>query len=122
MRYTSILIAIIYLFILTSCDRSIHGIDQETIDQSLEELQSGLNLSKDELRKLRQLEYKVVTLSNLESDDKLELYLSELGKERWNCFEVIPAATNLRIFCSRPVETPLRYIPGGLRRSISGNF
>ena len=72
--------------------------------------------------KLRQVDYKVVSLQSSQSDEKLAATLSELGKDRWNCFEIVHVQEQLRVFCSRPAETPLRYIPSSLRHSISGNL
>lgn len=68
-----------------------------------------------EIKKLYQYEYKILQypIKNLQL---LEGHLSELGKERWDCFDTEKLISEgneplLIIFCKRKPETPLKYIP-----------
>lgn len=69
----------------------------------------------DEIKKLYQYEYKVLQypIKNL---PLIEEHLSELGKDRWDCFDTEKLITEgkeptLLVFCKRKPETPLKYIP-----------
>ncbi len=68
-------------------------------------------LTQDEISKLFTFEYKVVELDAALSSKELELKLSELGKEMWECFSVAPVDSTLKVFCKRRPKTYLRYIP-----------
>lgn len=122
MKFLNLLVLISIYTIFTGCDKPLEQLDPKAIEDSFEELQSGFKYSKEELMKLRQVDYKVVSLDKAQSDEQLAATLSQLGKDRWNCFEVVYINDELKVFCSRPTETPLRYIPSSLRHSISGNL
>jgi hypothetical protein len=63
----------------------------------------------EELKKLRQYEYKVITLTQFESDEELELQLNKLGNDGWDCFNL-----DKRLICKRRPETMLRFVPNTL--------
>lgn len=73
--------------------------------------------SGQELEKLYQFEYTVFRLPVESSPTKLEGLLNELGKKRWECFQVEKVFSKEEnsemfvIFCRRNPDTPLRYLP-----------
>jgi hypothetical protein len=75
--------------------------------------------SVDELKKLHQFEYQVIHMPASTSAVAIEGTLNKLGEERWNCFHVEKLVTAVEerremkyvIFCKRPPETPLRFVP-----------
>lgn len=121
-------LTIIFLLGLNACDR------QSTRSKELEEqfdrlsktvgdtLKQSSTDSLTELKKLRQLEYKVVRFKTNTSDSSLQDALSKLGAERWDCFHVEKSTTEdgdeYRIFCKRAPETPLMYVPRGLINTL----
>lgn len=76
--------------------------------------------SQAEIKKLMQWEYKVVEQRAVDDDgphsaEELEAILSELGKEGWECFSVLPFQAGVRITCKRRPPSALayfKYIPG----------
>jgi hypothetical protein len=69
------------------------------------------SLASQEVEKLFVFEYNVVELPSGQSTEQLNEQLSELGKERWDCFHVEEKETQIRLFCKRRPKTYLRYIP-----------
>ena len=69
-----------------------------------------------EIKKLSQWEYKIVEVSEYASAEEITSQLSELGKERWNCFHTSSRQTQklIRLWCKRQPFTPLRFVPRGL--------
>lgn len=86
------------------------------------------NKTADEVKKLREIEYKVVDMSEDWMSAEIEAQLNKLGKDYWDCFHmevVVPHRASLqksetkdstdekkvyRFFCRRQPFTPLRYI------------
>ena len=75
---------------------------------STEEIQS---MTQEELEKLSAFEYKVEDFNKSMSASDVESALQTLGRDRWECFQVIQVEDNIRVFCKRPPKTYLRYIP-----------
>ncbi|MCC6954952.1 MAG: hypothetical protein IT290_12615 [Deltaproteobacteria bacterium] len=73
------------------------------------------SVSQEELKKLGQFEYRVVTLADGLSEEVLERDLNTLGKEGWECFSTQEVERNggpaLRFFCKKRPFTPLRFVP-----------
>jgi predicted nucleic acid-binding Zn-ribbon protein len=91
-------------------DNSLSGIKQE-IKKLQPHADQLSDQAQDEVKKLSTFEYLVKTYSNQTSDSDLQAEFTKLGQERWECFEILPVANELRVFCSRRPETYLRYIP-----------
>ena len=75
------------------------------------------DLSKEsavaEVNKLRQFEYKVISLP-LNSDARaIENALNNAGQEYWECFSAFnrPNTNALEVYCRRRPNTPLRFVP-----------
>ena len=117
----------IFIFaILLYCGCKESPIDQHQISDleqkfssltaSAKQVFSGSEISVEELKKLRQLEYAVFNISSNQTNEQIANFLSNKGLERWDCFHVekqktADEAIDLIFFCKRPVETPLRYLP-----------
>ncbi len=88
----------------------------KSLTKGAEELLGNTTLSIEELKKLKQVEYKVLKLALDNSPKELSESLNKLGKERWVCFDVERNTdkNTILIFCRRPVYTPLRYVPGSI--------
>jgi hypothetical protein len=76
--------------------------------------------SQAEIKKLMQWEYRVVEqgvagAGGQHSAEELEATLTELGKEGWECFSVLPFQAGVRITCKRRPPSALayfKYLPG----------
>jgi hypothetical protein len=79
-------------------------------DQGLTTAGNVTEWLSSEIAKSGQWEYHVVTIVN---QNELEKTLNELGKERWECFEVLAVNESLRVVCKRQVKTYLSHIPSG---------
>ncbi|MCB0346040.1 MAG: hypothetical protein KDD66_13045 [Bdellovibrionales bacterium] len=71
----------------------------------------------EEVKKLRQFEYRVFRLPLNSEPSHIESQLNALGKERWNCYHVERVKGEqdfeLEFFCKRMPATPLMYMPKG---------
>jgi len=108
------------LFLLTSCDfveKWLSKEDKQLIDQTVNDARSVIDEGTVEVKKLRQVEYKVLKLPTT-STAKLEHTLNALGQDRWNCFNSQILNAELIVLCKRPVETPLRYLPKALHQGL----
>ncbi len=72
----------------------------------------------DEVSKLQQYEYKVISIPHDSTSADIEATLNKYGKERWDCFSQDKHLSvegsgreEIRFFCRRRPETPLRFIP-----------
>lgn len=69
----------------------------------------------EEVKKLQQFEYQIVTVPGDVAPAALEATLSELGKNRWDCFHVERLTRGekqeLMLFLKRRPDTPLKYVP-----------
>lgn len=106
----------------SACDRDPSKSDEgmiKTLTQEISTLRdevAGHEMTKmadEELQKLQQLEYKVVDLPLGSSPEAATDALMRLGREKWDCFDVLPQGENLRIFCKRRPHTYLRYLQQG---------
>ena len=68
-------------------------------------------MAEAEVEKLFAFEYKVVSLSQAQSSQQLEAALNQLGKDRWECFQVVQMQDGDSLICKRAPKTYLRYIP-----------
>lgn len=115
---------VIILSCCSACKESpVNEQDLSNLEHKLDSLTSAAkqvwsktevpNLSVDELKKLRQLEYSVFSISSNSTSEEIGKFLSEKGLDRWDCFHVEKEhnENNLLFYCKRPVETPLRYLP-----------
>ena len=69
------------------------------------------NQAQGEVEKLFSFEYEVAEFPETLSAEELEIELLNLGKDRWECFQVLHINKNLRAICRRVPKTYLRYIP-----------
>jgi len=123
---TQFLLGLLILsFLLAGCkspdDRSaLRGLEKE-FKEAMSDLMRKLNeygpaaknaqkTTSEELKKLFVFEYKVFELNNNPSTSEVEKKLTDLGRERWDCFHVERSNKVFRIFCKRHPETYLRYI------------
>jgi len=72
--------------------------------------------AKDEIDKLHQFEYKVVSIDANASPEVLTDTLAKAGAEFWDCFDVErqikkDGSESFLIFCKRAPETLLKYVP-----------
>ena len=67
--------------------------------------------ASSEVEKLFIFEYKVLPLSGDKSSKQAELALNQLGKDRWDCFQIVEMEEGPSAFCRRAPKTYLRYIP-----------
>lgn len=113
-------------FIAAGCDS---GIGDKTVNQikdesskTVEELKRILtdlapsqdqihSLTTEEVKKLSVFEYRVYELAKDPATIDLEAALESAGRERWECFGILPGEKSLRLLCKRRPETYLRYIP-----------
>lgn len=87
-----------------------------SLTTTAKEVFSSSDISVDELKKLRQLEYAIFSFPSSDSNEQIAKFLSGKGLDRWDCFHVEKQRTKeneieLAFYCKRPVETPLRYLP-----------
>jgi hypothetical protein len=100
------------------------GEAQETIKQLTDATDSTLpdikKLSPDdalnEVKKLRQFEYKVVTFPVNATAEAITAKLAPEGIDGWECFAAhtlkgADGTDQLGLFCRRRPETPLRFVP-----------
>ena len=69
------------------------------------------NAAQAEVEKIFVFEYKVFPLSPDRSAKTAESALNQLGRERWDCFQVSEMEEGLSAFCKRSPKSYLRYIP-----------
>ncbi len=78
---------------------------------------SSETLPAQEIKKLRQFEYKVFDMPSTTSNEDLEIALNKLGVDRWECsapritVQKESTQTFFKFFCKRRPFTPLRYVP-----------
>jgi hypothetical protein len=74
------------------------------------------NRTKEEVEKLFRWEYRVVELPSTISSAELELQLSNLGDEGWECFDLAHRPADVtQITCKRRPKSAisyLKYLPG----------
>lgn len=110
LRYLGLCGVLVFLMSCDSAQKAWEG-TQDKLDQISPLKDETQKLAKEELNKLFSLEYKVVEVSSKLTADNLQIMLSELGQQRWDCFNVIHREEGIWIFCKRKPETYLRYIP-----------
>lgn len=69
------------------------------------------DLTSDEIEKLFVFEYTVVDLPAAATSREMEVKLTQLGADRWECFHIERSGDVIRFFCKRRPKTYLRYIP-----------
>lgn len=112
---------------LSSCDYLESKKNSQQVSEAINELKKlAHNSQKDsveEFKKVYQVEYKTVVVPFDKANPKtssllISESLNDLGKERWRCFAVerseIEGELSFVLFLQRPIDTPLRYIPGSL--------
>ncbi|MCC6933828.1 MAG: hypothetical protein IT292_11365 [Deltaproteobacteria bacterium] len=116
----------ILLPIFTACeDRQFQPADIKGVESQLEELSRSVKgifadteVSVEELKKLRQIEYDIIKLPLNASPEEMSKTLTTAGQDRWDCFQAEKTQEDnkpmLLFFCKRPVGTPLRYLPSSL--------
>jgi hypothetical protein len=80
----------------------------ETLDDKRQEAEG---LATSEVQKLFTFEYKLLPIAEGLGVKSLEATLNELGKDRWDCSQVVSLETERAVLCKRQPKTPLRYIP-----------
>jgi hypothetical protein len=112
MKTPLLTLTIICLIYCTGCDSNPEI--SRTVDKvknSLSEI-TGENqkIASKEVEKLFIYEYQVLDLPLTASADVIQANLSNLGKERWNCFQIDRNKTNINIICKRRPKSYLRYV------------
>ena len=114
-RVLSRRLPLIALLALSACRQQ----DNEKLNESVKELkktvaalsnQTGA-LAGEEVEKILNYEYKVEDLKADASRGELEKSLNELGKDRWECFQLEKQPDRYRVFCRRKPKSYLRLIP-----------
>lgn len=99
----------------TGCNGSSPDFALDDVEKLKQEFGRQSEISASELKKLRQLEYKVLEFPASITAQSLAQHLSEIGSDRWDCFSVVPRTRDgketLFVTCKRQVGTPLRWIP-----------
>lgn len=98
-----------------SLQESLSGVSQDVITALGPHAEALKNLSADEVMKLFRWNYKVVELSPSLPASGLEDELNRLGKENWECFNIVSLPSGIRVTCKkRPMSAVnyLQYIPG----------
>ena len=80
---------------------------KEKISPYTEDVEST---ASEEISKLLTVEYKVVKIPLSTPPEELTEELTELGKERWECFHVEQHLDTRQIYCRRRPKSYLRYI------------
>lgn len=130
------LIVLAFTSTLIGCEQTNQTTEQikelsKQVESLLPVVQTGADKSLNELKKLRQIQYRLVSLPAHASDKAIEQKLNAMGDDGWDCVTSgIPSDSSspdlphqessppiLRFFCKRPVETPLRYLP----KTLLGN-
>ena len=111
--------------LLVGCEASI---DQKKLDELGRDVQDTIskatkkigeltpssddvtNLTTEEVAKLFNFEYRVIDLEASLPNSEIELQLSRLGLDRWECFHIEKNGPSLRVFCKRRPKTFLRYM------------
>ncbi len=65
---------------------------------------------KNDIENISRWYYHVETLKR-PTDKAFNIRLDELGKERWECFQVIRDKKTWRVFCKRRKRSYLRMVP-----------
>lgn len=112
---------------LCSCDYLESKKNNQQVTDTINDLKKLVHSSqKDslaEFKKVYQIEYKTLIIPFDKENPKtsglsIAQNLNDLGRERWNCFAVERSEHNNELsfvlFLQRPIETPLRYLPGSL--------
>lgn len=111
------------LLSLSACNRddrkSLHQAWQAVSGASDSALQELKKLSPEdaaaEYRKLRQFQYKVLTMPASEAPQKIEETLNAQGQEFWECFHIERRMErdieNYLVFCRRRPDTLLKFVP-----------
>ncbi len=87
--------------------------DALTIESAIESIMPAAERSLDELKKLEEIEYRIISINSDTAPEEVITRLNEAGKEHWDCFHVQPKEENevLDFFCKRRTHSALRYIP-----------
>lgn len=67
---------------------------------------------KQDLERVGDWEYRVRVFDSA-AGAQLEESLNEMGRDRWECFAVVPAGSSLRLLFKRPVESYVGAVPHG---------
>ena len=59
-----------------------------SLTTTAKEVFSSSDISVDELKKLRQLEYAIFSFPSSDSNEQIAKFLTEKGLDRWDCFHV----------------------------------
>lgn len=132
MRTRSVLVFLaLFLFqcFLAGCSGESKDSNTSTLDEISKALQYGIDegskalekvkpeadryqgMANDEVEKLFTLEYRVVEAPRSMSSAELEVFMNQLGQERWECFHIEELTEKYRIYCNRKPRTYLRMIP-----------
>lgn len=86
----------------------------EEFKDGISELMKHTDQPMAEVKKLREWEYLVTSIPLEQGQTDYERTLNRLGKDRWDCFDihqVTEPRPALMIFCKRPPDTPLHFVP-----------
>ena len=89
--------------LLSEGDKTLDAVTSLSSDQAL-----------GEFKKLKQFEYRIVSLPLSLSSEAQEQQLNQLGAEGWECFSVVPGTTEFRVYCRKRPDTPLRFVPNSV--------
>jgi hypothetical protein len=96
---------------LEELEQLIEKLPSDEIKNKLEAIINNPDQSIEELKKLRQIEYKVFSIAVSTPQKELEALLNIHGKERWDCNKLADNSGSISFICKRPVDSPLRLIP-----------
>lgn len=108
------------LLLLSACNHEQEQITKELnqkLKSAIEDLSKNPTQPIEEIKKLSQLEYKVITFNLETSPDKINDQLNDLGMDRWDCDtgfsrpRTPPTPPEIVIICKRTPETVLRFVP-----------
>lgn len=115
------LVPLLVLILVSGCDHLEKASNQG--DKIAKKLVQDLGISdtnpeqieqmaREEVDKLRKVEYRVDEIPASASSQEIEMRLARLGSDGWDCFHIQTAHTDetLKIFCKRRPSSYLRYL------------
>lgn len=112
---------------LSSCDYLEDEKTSHQVSDAVTELKKLVHTSQknsvNEFKKVYQVEYKTIVIPFDRANPKtssllIDQSLNDYGQNRWHCYSVEKneheGELSFILFLQRPIDTPLRYLPGGI--------
>ena len=96
---------------METLNKTFHQFSEAVTKKSYEYGGKVKGLANDEYEKLIKFEYRVVDLPREAKSDEVQAVLTELGKDRWNCFHADTLEKSTRVYCRRLPFSVLRMAP-----------